>query len=254
MDDRPRRPGPPPGTAARRTPSRSRSPATPIPAPRRGLSRPLPWCPGAELKLSLDLDLTARPEEGTYMEWRNEEFDLGGVDHLALVCSDMKRTVEFYTQVLGMRLIKTINLPGGAGQHFFFDMGGGNALAFFWFPDAPDPVPGVSAPVTVPGLGEWTSAVGSMNHVAFNVPEDRFLEYRAKLKAKGVRVSPIIDHDDSESGVARELHPGVFVRSYYFQDPDGILLEFACWRRAMGQPGDVRHEPKTAADRAGVRV
>jgi catechol 2,3-dioxygenase-like lactoylglutathione lyase family enzyme len=188
------------------------------------------------------------------MEWRNEEFDLGGVNHLALVCSDMKRTVEFYTQVLGMRLIKTLDLPGGAGQHFFFDMGGGNALAFFWFPDAPDRVPGVSAPVTVPGLGEWTSAVGSMNHVAFNVPEERFGEYRARLKAKGIRVSPVIDHDDSESGVARELHPGVFVRSFYFQDPDGILLEFACWRRAMGQPGDVRHEPKTAADRAGAGV
>ena len=45
------------------------------------------------------------------MEWRNEEFDLGGVNHLALVCSDMKRTVEFYTQVLGMRLIKTLDLP-----------------------------------------------------------------------------------------------------------------------------------------------
>jgi len=35
---------------------------------------------------------------GGEMEWRNEEFDLGGVNHLALVCSDMKRTVEFYTQ------------------------------------------------------------------------------------------------------------------------------------------------------------
>ena len=81
-----------------------------------------------------------------------------------------------------------------------------------------------------------------------------FLAYRAKLKDKGVRVSPVIDHDDSEFGVARELHPGVFVRSFYFQDPDGILLEFACWRRAMGQPGDVRHEPKTAADRTGVPV
>jgi hypothetical protein len=88
-----------------------------------------------------------------------------------------------------------------------------------------------------------------MNHVAFNVPEERFLEYRAKLKAKGIRVSPILDHDESELGVARELHPGVFVRSFYFQDPDGILLEFACWRRVMGQPGDVRHEPKTSADR-----
>ncbi len=126
------------------------------------------------------------------MEWQNEEFDLGGVNHLALVCSDMQQTVEFYTQVLGMRLVKTIDLPGGSGQHFFFDMGGQNALAFFWFPDAPDPVPGISAPVTLPGLGEWHSAVGSMNHVAFNVPEERFLEYRAKLMAKGVRSQP--DH------------------------------------------------------------
>src|SRR5215471_17254815 len=103
-------------------------------------------------------------------EWRNPEFDLGGVNHLALVCSDMQRTVDFYTNVLGMRLIKTIELPaaavgtvaadgaGGTGQHFFFDMGGGNALAFFWFPDVPDPVPGVSNPVAVPGIGEWTSA------------------------------------------------------------------------------------------------
>jgi len=186
------------------------------------------------------------------MEWHNEEFALGGVNHLALVCSDMKRTVEFYTEVLGMRLVKTINLAGNAGQHFFFDMGGGNTLAFFWFPDAPDPAPGISAPVNAPGLGEWISAIGSMNHIAFNVPEERFLEYRTKLADKGVRVSPILDHDDSERGVAAELHPGVFVRSFYFQDPDGIVLEFACWRRAMGQPGDVRHQPKTAADRTGI--
>ena len=46
----------------------------------------------------------------------------------------------------------------------------------------------------------------------------------------------------------------MFVRSFYFQGPDGIVLEFACWRRAMGQPGDVIHEPKTAADRTGVPV
>jgi len=47
------------------------------------------------------------------MEWQNEEFALAGVNHLALVTSDMKRTVEFYTEVLGMRLVKTIELSGG---------------------------------------------------------------------------------------------------------------------------------------------
>ena len=177
------------------------------------------------------------------------QLEFRGINHLALVSSDMARTVAFYEGVLGMPLVKTVELPAGMGQHFFFDCGGGDLLAFFWFPKAPASVPGVSAPAARPDKGDLTSAIGSMNHVAFDVPEERFLEYRTKLKAKGVRVSPILDHDDSEFGVASELHPGVFVRSFYFQDPDGILLEFACWRRVMGQPGDVRYKPKTAADR-----
>ena len=47
-----------------------------------------------------------------------------------------------------------------------------------------------------------------------------------------------------------ELTPTTFVRSIYFLDPDGMMLEFASWTRAMGAPGDVRHEPATDADRA----
>ncbi|MDI2128283.1 VOC family protein [Yinghuangia seranimata] len=186
------------------------------------------------------------------MAWQNPEFALGGVNHLALVCSDMKETVEFYRDILGMRLVKTIDLPRGLGQHFFFDMGGGNCLAFFWFADNPDAVPGVSAPVALPGEGDFSSAVGSMNHIAITVPEEHFLAYRDKLLGRGVRVGPVIDHDDSPLGVAPELHDGVFVRSFYFQDPDGILLEFACWRREMGQDGDVVHEPRTAAERTSA--
>lgn len=178
----------------------------------------------------------------------NTEFEIRGVNHLALVCSDMKRTVEFYTEVLGFPLIKTLNMPG-LGQHFFFDMGHGDSLAFFWFYDTPDGVPGVSRPETIPGMGDWGSAVGTMNHISFDVPEERFDEYREKLKSKGVRVGPIINHDDSETTVSLELHPGVYVRSFYFQDPDGILLEFACWTRRLDKPTDLAHEPLTAADR-----
>ena len=59
----------------------------------------------------------------------NREFDIRGVNHLALVCKDMARTVEFYRDVLGMPLVKTIDLPGGHGQHFFFDIGNGDSLA-----------------------------------------------------------------------------------------------------------------------------
>ena len=73
-------------------------------------------------------------------------FEFRGINHLALVCRDMARTVDFYTNVLGLPLIKTIDLPAGMGQHFFFDLGGGDSLAFFWFPDAPAAAPGVSGP------------------------------------------------------------------------------------------------------------
>jgi catechol 2,3-dioxygenase-like lactoylglutathione lyase family enzyme len=179
------------------------------------------------------------------------EFEFGGVNHLALVCSDMALTVDFYSGVLGMPLIKTIDLPAGMGQHFFFDCGGGSSLAFFWFPDAPAAVPGISAPEARPDSGSLTSAVSSMNHVAFTVPAERIEEYRDRLRAKGIACSEVWNHDDSEVGISDDLHDGVFVRSIYFQDPDGILLEFACWTRELG-PGDVRHAPQRALGEASV--
>ncbi len=176
----------------------------------------------------------------------SERFELSGINHLALVCRDMARTVEFYSGVLGMPLVKTIELPLDMGQHFFFDCGGGDCLAFFWFPDAPEPAPGISAPKARPDQGELTSAIGSMNHVAFNVPPERIDGYRDRLLAAGVDCTEVANHDDSEYGLSKKMHPGVFVRSIYFQDPDGILLEFAAWTRELG-PDDVRHEPATGA-------
>ncbi len=175
--------------------------------------------------------------------------ELGGINHLALVCRDMARTVDFYEGVLGMPLVKTVELPMGLGQHFFFDCGGGDLLAFFWFADAPEPVPGVSAPAGRPDVAELVSAIGSMNHVAFKVSVERIDEYRDRLVAAGIECSETWNHDDSEWGLAPELHDGVFVRSVYFQDPDGILLELAASTRPFG-PADVAHSPATAAEAA----
>lgn len=170
-------------------------------------------------------------------------FELGGINHLALVCRDMAATVAFYEGILGMPLIKTIELPVGLGQHFFFDCGGGDSLAFFWFPDAPEPAPGISAPVDRPDRGSLTSAIGSMNHVAFQVPADKMEAYRDALHAAGVETTEIANHDDSEFGLADEFTDEVFVRSLYFLDPDGILLEFAAWTRDFG-PDDIAIAPQ----------
>lgn len=185
----------------------------------------------------------------------NSEFDIRGINHLALVCKDMARTVDFYQGVLGMPLIKTIQLPGDMGQHFFFDLGNGDALAFFWFPNAPEARPGLTNPAGLPMSDKSiVTAHATMNHVAFNVPADRIDEYYAKLKAKGVKVTRVISHDDSELGASLEITPSTFVRSIYFFDPDGIGLEFAAWTRELPQQGDVKHVPARAGAPRDQRV
>ena len=163
-----------------------------------------------------------------------------GVNHLALVCRDMAETVTFYTEVLKMPLVKTVALPDG-GQHFFFDCGAGACLAFFWWPETPPAAPGVASVRSFPA--DSKTAVGSMNHVAFSVDEADLEACLERLQAAGVPAFPmVVNHDDSEMGVARQPHPGVFVRSVYFTDPNGIMMELAAFTRAFG-PEDVRHAP-----------
>lgn len=174
----------------------------------------------------------------------NTEFEIRGLNHVALVCRDMARTVDFYTNVLGMTLTKTINLPGGA-QHFFFDMGNGEHVAFFWFPGAPERAPGIASPEAMPVMGDIATAHGSMNHIAFDVAPEKFDEYVQKLRDKGIEIGPVLNHDDSERGIAPDNNEDVFVRSVYFFDPDGILLELAAWTRKLG-PEDVAHAPVNA--------
>jgi len=176
----------------------------------------------------------------------NDRFEFQGINHLALVCKDMKRTVDFYSGILGMPLTKTIDLPKGLGQHFFFDVGNGDMLAFFWFPNAPESIPGVTHAANLQGRGDLTSAHASMNHVAFNVPGDKIDEYQRKLEAAGVDCTAVVNHDDSEWQVSPTITDTTFVRSVYFKDPDGILLEFAAWTRELGER-DVNAEPMSAA-------
>lgn len=180
----------------------------------------------------------------------NSEFEIRGVNHLALVCKDMAATVRFYRDVLGMPLTKTLDLPHGMGQHFFFDIGNGDSLAFFWFPGAPEAAPGVASAGGLPGKGDMRSAHGSMNHIAFDVPADKFDAYVERLKAKGVEVSAVLNHDDSPNQVSPTVTDKVFVRSVYFFDPDGVCLEFASWTKVFG-PSDVAHDP---VDARGVKA
>ncbi len=165
-------------------------------------------------------------------------FRFRGINHLALTSSDMDRTIAFYRDVLGMPLTKTIDFPNGRGKHYFFDIGGGDSIAFFEFPKGPKPVDAKT-------LGRMAATPGMMHHVAFDVaPEDidRYrYRYRYRLVEKGIEVTEVVNHDDTESGASPELNATTSVRSIYFRDPDGFQLEFAAWSRPLTRD-DVKAE------------
>ena len=127
------------------------------------------------------------------MKRENSEFEIRGINHLALVCKDMARTVDFYTNVLGMPLTKTIELPNNMGQHFFFDIGHGNALAYF-------DLPGLD-------LQPYMEVLGGHHHLAISISRPQWEAARARLQAAGVECAHV---DDS---------------SLYFRGPDGERLE-----------------------------
>ena len=66
-----------------------------------------------------------------------------GIDHLAFVTDDLPGTMDFYTRVVGMRLVHVRRVPyeRDRGQppyenlrHYFFDMGNDSLLAFLEYP------------------------------------------------------------------------------------------------------------------------
>jgi hypothetical protein len=81
-----------------------------------------------------------------------------------------------------------------------------------------------------------------MHHIAFDVPAEKFDEYYERLKAKGVAVSEVFNHDHSATQCSDTVTPDVWVRSVYFYDPDGALLEFACWTKVFDKT-DIAHDP-----------
>lgn len=179
------------------------------------------------------------------MPRKPEHFEYLGINHVALVCRDMAETVDFYTNVLEMPLVKTFDLPNGKGQHFFFDAGAGSTIAFFWFPTAKDAAPGVaSMRLDSDQTGDIVTAHASMNHLAINIPLERFDEFAERIKQKNL-THKILNHEDTERHRSTEVNEHTWIRSIYFRDPNGIRLELAAFTRPFNE-SDVAHDPVNA--------
>ena len=146
-----------------------------------------------------DVDFAAREAErsrlrGVYMKGSRPASSARGVHHVALLSSDVERTIRFYQELLEFPLTEIFeNRDYRGSSHFFFDIGNGNALAFFDFPGL--------------DLGPYAEVLGGLHHVAISVEPDKWLRLRTKLDEAGVGYL-------EESGT-----------SIYFRDPDGARIE-----------------------------
>lgn len=126
----------------------------------------------------------------------NEQDKLLGIHHITAMTSDAKKNYDFFTNILGMRLVKkTVNQDDIYTYHTYFadDYGTpGTTMTFFDFPNNPKGIRGTNA----------------ITRIGFRVPTDAALEY---YKERFYEFN--VDHND----ILEEF--GVKVLS--FRDEDG---------------------------------
>jgi glyoxalase family protein len=121
-----------------------------------------------------------------------------GLHHVTAIASDPQQNLDFYTSVLGLRLVKrTVNFDDPGTYHFYFgdDAGQpGTLLTFF---------PWAGAERGERGAGETIAT-------AFSVPQGSFAFWKQRLSTHGIPVT-------------EETHFGATYLT--FTDPDGMTIE-----------------------------
>lgn len=122
-----------------------------------------------------------------------------GLHHVTAIASDANRNLDFYTRVLGLRLVKkTVNFDDPGTYHFYFGNESGEAgtiLTFFpW-----------------QGIAQGRNGAGMATHIAYSVPKGSLDFWKDRLKTQQIPFG--------EWEIMGERHIS-------FQDPDGLQLQF----------------------------
>jgi catechol 2,3-dioxygenase-like lactoylglutathione lyase family enzyme len=127
---------------------------------------------------------------------------LTGLHHVTILCSDVRQSVAFYRNLLGMRVVKqTRNADDRSARHLFFGDAEGR--------------PGTLVTcLEYPQLEQGKVGVGSTHHFALAVETADELEgWRSYLASRGVACSEVLDR--------------TYFKSIYLRDPDGHIVELA---------------------------
>jgi glyoxylase I family protein len=124
-------------------------------------------------------------------------FRLNSVHHIAVICSDYERSKSFYTDILGLTIIREVYREERRSYKLDLALSGNYIIELFSFPDPPQRT---SRP----------EACG-LRHLAFSVTDIE--EAVVSLNAKGVKTEPIrVDEFTNK-------------KFTFFADPDGLPIE-----------------------------
>lgn len=136
-----------------------------------------------------------------------------GVHHLAFMAGDIKKHIAFFSEVMGCPLVALFDMHGvPGGLHAFLKMSEGSYFSIVQLPGV-DQIP-IELGKTHAGRGEEPSAPGTLQHLAFGVPDEAaLLAMRDRIRSHGVNVIGPLNHG--------------FCKSIYFAGPDNMALEVA---------------------------
>lgn len=136
-----------------------------------------------------------------------------GIHHLAFMAGDIKKHIDFFSQVMGCPLVALFDMHGVPGAlHAFLRL---NDHCYFSIVQMPgiDDIP-KEIGRTHAGHGANPSAAGTLQHLAFKVDtEEELLAMRDRIRSHGVPVLGPMDHG--------------MCKSMYFAGPDNLALEVA---------------------------
>jgi glyoxalase family protein len=147
-----------------------------------------------------------------------------GIHHITAIAGDPQQNVEFYTGILGLRLVKqTVNYDDPGTYHLYFgDTVGrpGTILTFFPWPGAP----------------RGRHGAGQATVISFSVPPDTLGFWEDRLRKQAVTVERLESAFDEPT--------------LEFSDPDGLQLELVMDSRTdLGQPWTAASVPVSQAIR-----
>jgi catechol 2,3-dioxygenase-like lactoylglutathione lyase family enzyme len=141
-----------------------------------------------------------------------------GVDHVAFPTFDPAATVAFYRDVLGFPVVHSICAAGWGPErhpdfiHFFFDIGNGDRIAFFYYFGFEPPGGGSKGDVYARFDDDAPNFFVASRHLALHVDSEAdLLEYRRRLDSSRWPVELQLQHETIES--------------IYTHDPNGYFFE-----------------------------